>query len=180
MKIAQGVRPCRGKIWHEGEGPLLKAQCQTSHHRCNVSESRSVQTFLHNSQQSIPILYNGPHFPPQNCPYPWGIWTLSNTPFLGPIQADNLSGISIGSAVCCAQLTEACPYILQWATPSFPSKLPLPLGGSGPYLIHDSLGPPQSSTISIGSAVFAVLTTVADGHMYQQPDRHTTLFGRQQ
>ena len=41
-----------------------------------------------------------------------------------------------------------CPYTSQWDTP-FPSKLPLPMGGSAPHLIiliHGSLGPPASST----------------------------------
>jgi len=56
----------------------------------------SVQSFLHSSQQSIPILYSGPPFPPQNCPLPWGIWTPSNSRFLGPTRAHNPNSISIG------------------------------------------------------------------------------------
>jgi len=31
--------------------------------------SQSVHQFLHSSRQSVPILYNGPPFPPQNCPF---------------------------------------------------------------------------------------------------------------
>ena len=54
------------------------------------------------------------------------------------------------------------------------SKFPLPMGGSGPHLIHGSLGPPASSTvpnrISISSAIFAGLNTMTD--------QQTTLLGQ--
>ena len=36
---------------------------------------------------------------PQNCPFPWGIWTPSNTWFPAPTQVLNPNGIVIGSAV---------------------------------------------------------------------------------
>jgi len=39
------------------------------------------------------------HSFPQNCPFPWGIWTPSNTWFLEPTQAQNPNGILIGSDV---------------------------------------------------------------------------------
>jgi len=42
-------------------------------------------------------------------------------------------------------MTAECPYTLQWDAP-FPSKLPLPMGGSGPPSNNASLGPPESST----------------------------------
>jgi len=48
---------------------------------------------------SVPILYNGIPFPPQNCPSPWGIWTPSNTWFPGPTQILTPNGISIVSAI---------------------------------------------------------------------------------
>jgi len=35
----------------------------------------SVRQFLHSSRQSVPILHNELLFPPQNCPFPWGMWT---------------------------------------------------------------------------------------------------------
>jgi len=41
---------------------------------------------------------------PQNCPFPWGIWTLSNTWFIGPIRVHNPDGISIVSADDCKHL----------------------------------------------------------------------------
>jgi len=61
--------------------------------------SRLVQLFLHRWLQGVLILYNGCPFPPQNCPFPWGIWTPSNTWFPGPTQVLNPNGIPIGSAV---------------------------------------------------------------------------------
>jgi len=66
------------------------------------------------------------------------LYSPSNTWFLGPTWILKPNGICIGSAVF-AQLTGECPYTLQWAAPS-PSKLPLPIGRSGPHLTHDSLG----------------------------------------
>jgi len=35
---------------------------------------------------------------PQICPFPWGIWTPSNTWFLGPTRVLSPNGISIGAA----------------------------------------------------------------------------------
>ena len=35
---------------------------------------------------------------PKYCPFPWGIWTASNTWFPGPTRVSNRNGISIGSA----------------------------------------------------------------------------------
>jgi len=87
----------------------------------------------------------------------------SNTRFLWRIQAHNPSSISIISAVF-VQLTPKCPYTLQWDTP-FASKLPLSIGGSGPpsntwFPVPTWLHNPNS--ISIGSAIFAGLTSVTD------------------
>ena len=56
--------------------------------------------------------------------------------FLGPIRAHNPNSIWIGSAVF-AQMTAECPYTLQWDAPFPQKKLPIPIGGSGPHLIHD-------------------------------------------
>jgi len=38
-------------------------------------------------------------FPPQNCPFPWGIWAPCNTWFIGPNRILNPNGNSIASAV---------------------------------------------------------------------------------
>jgi len=44
-------------------------------------------------------LQQAAHFPPKNCPFPWGIWTPSNMWFPEPIRACNPNGIWIGSAI---------------------------------------------------------------------------------
>jgi len=49
--------------------------------------------------KSIPILYNGPPFPHQNCLFQWGIWTPSHTRFLWLTRVHIQKGISISSAV---------------------------------------------------------------------------------
>ena len=54
---------------------------------------------LHSSPQRVPILYNGPQSPPQNCPFPREIWTPSNTWLLESTRVLNPNGISIASAV---------------------------------------------------------------------------------
>jgi len=43
----------------------------------------SVQPFLQRWPQTVLILYNGSPLFPQNCSFPWGIWTPSDTSFLG-------------------------------------------------------------------------------------------------
>jgi len=73
------------------------------------------------------------------------------------------SDISIGSAIF-AQLTEESPYTLQWAVPFF-LKIASLLGGSGPPSNAWFFGPTRvhnPNGISIGSAVFAGLTSVTD------------------
>ena len=63
-----------------------------------------------------------------------------------------------------------------WSTwvhiPYSPSKLYIHMGGSGPYLIHGSSAPPRvhnPNGISIGSAIFARLTTMT----HRQTDHAT-------
>ena len=41
-------------------------------HSAPQTASRSVQPFLYSSRQSVPIFYNGPPLPPQNCLFPFG------------------------------------------------------------------------------------------------------------
>jgi len=70
----------------------------------------------------------------------------SNTWFLRLMRVHNPNGISIGSAVF-AHMSAQCACTLCTMGLSFPpSKLPLPIGGSGPHLIHGSLGRPESWT----------------------------------
>jgi len=66
----------------------------------------------------------------------------------------------------------------QWA--GKPQIIPS-LDGSGPHLIHDSLGPPESATQTAsryGSAIFTSLTHVTNRHTHT--DRLTTILSLQQ
>jgi len=106
---------------------------------------------------------------PQIAPFCGRIGTPSNSWFLGPVSANNPNGITIGSADF-VQVTAECHYTLQWA-PIYP-KLPLSMGGSGPSFNKWFTGPTRVlnlNGISIGSAVFAGLTSVTD----RQTDRPT-------
>jgi len=94
-----------------------------------------------------------------------GSGTPSNISYLGPIQAHNPNGISISLAFCTEIDLRASVPILYTGTPLPPSKLPLPMGDLDPTQI---LNP---NRISIGSAVFAGLTTVTDRSTDRQTDR---------
>ena len=79
------------------------------------------------------------------------LYTPSSICFFGPTRVRTPNGTSVGSAVF-AQLTAQGPYSLQWAAP-FPSKLPIRMGALHPYLIHGSLGSPQSTTQTTSRSV---------------------------
>jgi len=51
---------------------------------------RWLQMFYTSQRDALPL---------QNCPFPWGIWTPTNTWFPGPTQIINPNCISIGSAI---------------------------------------------------------------------------------
>jgi len=63
--------------------------------------------------------------------------------FPGPTRLSNPNCMLISTAVF-AQLTAEGPYTLQWSDISH-SKLPFSWA-SGPHLIHDSLGSPESTS----------------------------------
>jgi len=69
--------------------------------------------------------------------------------FLGSTQVHIQNGISIGSAVF-AQLTAGSSHSLQWTAISPQKSFP---GESGPHLIHDSLGLPESTTQTVSRSV---------------------------
>ena len=48
---------------------------------------------------------SGQALPHQNCPFPWGMWTPSNTWFVALNRVHNPNGISIGSAVSAGLVT---------------------------------------------------------------------------
>ena len=113
------------------------------------------------------ILQWAPH---QNGTFPWGIWTPSNLWFLGPIQAHT----QMASWLVQPFYTDDRRVSLYFTMGSpFPSKIAPLHEGSGPHLIHGSLGPPDLNGISTGSAIFAELTTATD----RPTDRQTTPLG---
>jgi len=81
---------------------------------------------------------------PQSCLSDSSIWTPSNT-------------ISWGhpSPQCriFAQMTAECPIIYNGTPLPTSAKLSLPMGGSGPHLIHGFLDPPKSSTQTASRSV---------------------------
>jgi len=81
---------------------------------------------------------------PQNWLFPRGSGPHP-TRFLGPIWPRKPNSILIGSAVF-VQMTEECPYTLQWDAP-FPLKIAPSHRGS------HSLSPPKSSTLTASWSV---------------------------
>jgi len=73
------------------------------------------------------------------------VCTPPNTYFLGPSRVQNANGISISSADF-VQLTAEIYYTLQCTSLynyTFPCEIAPSIWGSGPHLIHGSLGPPK-------------------------------------
>ena len=99
----------------------------------------------------------------------------SNTWFLASTRLSIPNGISISSAVF-AQ----CPYTLQWAAPSPPLKIALPMGRlrypSNTWSL--SLGPPECSTQAASRSVQPFLHGSLLRQTNRQTDRQTTLLGR--
>ena len=82
--------------------------------------------------------------------------------FLGPVRADNPNGITIGSAVFAPVIAE-CLYFTM-GHPFSPQNCPFPWG-SGPQSNTWFPGPTRVvnlNGISVGSAVYAGLTSVTD------------------
>ena len=90
--------------------------------------NRSVQPFLHSSRHKVPKLYNGLPFP-QNCYFPWGIWTPSNLWFIGAVQARNPNDITVGSAVFTHDRRVSLYFTMGRLSPS---KLPILVGHLDP------------------------------------------------
>jgi len=67
----------------------------------NPKRHLSGSAVLYSSRQRVPIIYNQPPFPHQNCLFPWGSGTPFNRPtwLFGPTQFLDPNGISIGLAV---------------------------------------------------------------------------------
>jgi len=150
-------------LW-EGSGPhLIHASFSQTESTVQIT-SRSVQLFSHSWPQSVPILYSGRPFP-SKLPLPTGD--------LDPHLTHNSLGSSkptVQTASLSVQLffcTDDCRVSLYFTMgrPFPPSKLPLPIGGSGPPSGTWFPGPTQvlnPNGILIGSAVLVGLTSVTD------------------
>jgi len=123
-----------------------------------ISSTSAIQPFLHNSRQSIPILYNGEAFPLKIATSHEGIWTvfkIHNS--LGPSKPKTQMASRLFQPFF-SQITTECPYILYNEPPHARSHGDLDL-----HLWF--LGPPESSTQTASRSVqqsFAGLTTVTD------------------
>jgi len=114
---------------------------------------------------------------PSIAPSNEGIWTSSSTWFPGLIGVQNLNDILIVSVVF-SQLTAVSLYF-RMGRP-IPSTLPVPIEWSGlssNVWFHGPTRVLNPNGISIGSAVFAVLTNVTDRETERPTDRQTTLLG---
>jgi len=122
--------------------------------------NQSVQSFLHSSQQKVPMLYNGRAFP-QKLALPLlmeasGRHLICN--FLGHSEP-TIQTASRSVQKFSHWWLQSVP-ILYNGRP-YPPKLSLPMGYLEPNLTFDFLGPIQAhnpNSISMGSAVFAQMT----------------------
>ena len=127
---------------------------------------RQIDQFSHfctaHGRKSLYFTMGAPF--PQNCPYPWGIWTPCNTWFIEHIRAYNLN--------------EVQPFLHRWpqsvptlynGTPVSRSILLPPMGDLDRRLIHGSLSPPESSTKTASRSVQLFL----QGSLVWQTDRQT-------
>jgi len=83
---------------------------------------------------------------PKNCAFAWGYLDphlIRDS--LDPPESSTQTASRLVQPFCTADRKMSLYFTVGWAA-LFPSKLPLPVGGPGPHLIHDSLGPPESST----------------------------------
>ena len=111
---------------------------------------------------------------PQNYPFPRGSVPPCNTWFLGTTQLSIPNGISIGSAIFCTDDRRVSLYCTMGRP--FPSQnCPFPWGCGLPSntWFPEPTRVFNPNSISIGSAVFAGLTTVTDQQTNWQTDRPT-------
>jgi len=81
--LSPKIVPSHGGIWTPSKTWFLEPI--RAHKANGISIGSAV--FAQMTEKSVPILYNGTPLPPQNCPFPWGIWTPSNTWLPGPTQS---------------------------------------------------------------------------------------------
>ena len=133
-------------------------------HNLNGKSIGSV--FLYSSRQKVHVLYNGQHFP-KNCPFPW---------ISGPIKHN-----SLGPSEPITQMASRSvhQFLHRWPqstlsftmTPLSPSKLPLPMWGSGPPHVTCGMWPPESSTQTASGSVQPFLQGSPVSQTNRQTDR---------
>jgi len=129
---------------HGGSVPNLNHNSLGESHRTVQTAQRSAQPFLHSDRKvSLYFAMDRPFPPKLSLPMRDRESRLTHDS-LGPSQPT--SQTEFRSVSRFAQMTAECPYTLQWDAPFFPHNCPLPIGGSGPHLIHSSLGLPESAT----------------------------------
>ena len=136
--------------------------------------SQSVQRFLHSSRQRVAILYNGPPLSPLKLPLPWESEPHLTHDSLGPSEPTNQT--TSRSVQPSLQRWLQTVSIVYNGTPLPPTKLSLPIWGSGPPSNTWFPGPtrvPSQNGISISSAIFAGLSSVTD-RQTDWPTDHAT------
>jgi len=130
--------------WPQKPTPRIKQQCVASYHTTKIIAHQRPKPVMANCGPKLVAMATSL----STCGLP------SNTWFLGPIQAQNPNGISIGSAVFAQFITE-CLYTLQWYS-SFPLKTAPSHGGiwTPMYMVPRAHPSPNPNSISIGPAAF--------------------------
>jgi len=74
-----------GRIFFTGEKLMLHWPVGSNAVGCSSRADAVIDSLLRCTQQWLTMHFSGPDNP-QNVPFAWGVWTSSNTWFLGPTQ----------------------------------------------------------------------------------------------
>jgi len=115
--------------------------------------NQSIQPFLHSSWYKVPIVYNECPFP-KNCPFPWRIWTPSNTRFLGPHSSPQPKRHLLQFSRFCTDDCRVSVYFTM-GHPFTPQNCPSHRGSEPPTntWFHGPTGVLNPNSISVASAV---------------------------
>ena len=105
----------------------------------------------------------------------------SNTCFLGPTRVHNSNSISLDRFSLLTQMTVYRVSLYFTMRRPSPSKLFLPMGGSGPHLIHGYLCTPESSNQTASRSIKPFCRaqySVTDRQTDRSTNRQTKLLGR--
>jgi len=168
-------RPCALPCGHIGITRQIRQNLCYLPHTPKSTTKRQIHWFSHfcaaHARQKVPVLNNVRTFPPK-----LSLFIRWSDPHLIHDRLGHSKPI-IQSASQSVQLFShrraECHHTLQRTAPSPLKNAPFH-GGSEPYLIHGSLGPPKSSTQTASRSVQLFL----QGSLVWQTDRQTTLLGR--